>query len=392
MVSREKNLEKISVGVNIRIFEERPSGIQNFIRCLFQHLVKSDKYNFLFFSTGNKKIENHGQYYLQNSIISRLLSKIDKRLLNGYFDNLEILWPIFHHRVKIFLAPSFILPIYKLPGVKYLTVIHDLSFLQYKNNPLKIFPNLVLYMKILMPFILKRADKVITPSEFVKNEIIKYYHTPGDQIRVIYEGRDEFFYPEKNPQILKKLIIKYKISLNYLFTNATNHERKNIYGLIDAYKISKFRNTYELVITGLLPTETIANLKKYIKSQGLSARVKYLGFVSKEDLRSLCSFAKIFIYPSFEEGFGLPILEAVACGCLPVCSSAGSLPEIIGEKSLLFNPRDTLAIKNKLDDILSYPKKELKILLNRVSKHHKQFSWQNTANSYIKLFDELLKV
>lgn len=383
MDSGKKNI----IGVNLRMFEEKPSGIQNYIFGLFNALIKKDKtHQYFFFTTGDKKIEETANYIKTDSWIIRILKRLDIRLANIFFDNLYILKLIKDFQVKIFVSPSSILPIFKPRGVKFITVIHDLSFFNYKHNPLKIYMNLVVYMKTLMPFIVKRADAIVVDSSFVKKELEKIYRVNALKIQVIYPGSDDFFYPNKNEIALLKLIKKYHMQKKFIFTTATNHERKNIFGLIEAFRQIDLFDEYQLIICGLLPDFTIIKLQKYLQEMSLTKKVKFLGFVSKEELRILYSFAKLFVFPSFEEGFGLPILETASCDCLPICSSAGSLPEVISDNDLLFDPKNIKSMTNKINEILSWPEEKYFKHLQKVKRHVSKFSWQKAANQYLELF------
>ena len=394
MDGSQKDLEnsKPVVGVNIRIFEEKPSGIQNFIQGLFSQLVREKKYEYFFFTTGPKKIEETSKYINPNSWLLNVIKRIDRRLLNIFFDNIYVLKLIKSEKINIFIAPSFILPIFKPKGVYFVTVIHDLSFLTYKNNPFKIYMNLVMYMKTLMPFILKRADIVIVPSNYVKNEIKRIYKVNSDKIRVIYEGKDPFFYPNKDKNKFEEIKKQYNIGNNFLFTNATNQERKNVFGLIQAFtQINKY-NQYQLAISGLLPEKNQRELEQYILNNNLTKKIKYLGYVSKEELRILYSFARLFIFPSFEEGFGLPILESSSCDCLPICSNTGSLPEVMGDRNLLFNPRDINSMTAKINEVLAWDDQTYTSNLKLVKTYTDKFSWEKTAEEYSQSFEKLIEV
>lgn len=383
--------KKINIGINIRVLEEKHSGIPNFTQSLCRELLKNKKYNYFFFTYKNARVSKNVKSIKNYSIFINILEKIDKRLVNIYFDNIYILKLIRQYKINLYFSPSFILPYYKPRNTIFVTVIHDLSYLKYKNNPLLIYMNLVFYMKTIMPRILHIADRIITDSTFVKKEIIKIYKTKSNKINVIFLGKDKFFKPVNNILELNKIIKKYHIKQNYIYTNATNHERKNIHGLINAYKNCNKFAQYELIITGLLPDENIVELNNYIRTNNLDSKVKFLGFVSKDELKTLYSFAKIFVYPSFEEGFGLPILESTSCGCLPICSNAGSLPEVIGDDNLLFNPRDVNSITEKINEVLNFSKNEYNDHLKLINKHTKNFTWSKATVLYFKIFDNLIK-
>lgn len=391
MVSRKKGInKKVKIGANIRIYESTPSGIQNFIRGLFTTLItKYPTYEFTFFSTGKKQFEKKASYVTAKSSIISFIRKINPLLVNIFFDNLYILKLIYPAKLNIFIGSSYILPLFKPRNTKYITIIYDLSYLRYEHTPFKLYLNLVMYMKCVVPLVLKRADVIVVPSHFVKYEIEKKYHTSAEKLVVVYGGRDEYFHQITDKKKYDELRRKYLISEEYCFTNATNHERKNITGLVEAFRMITDKKI-ELIITGLLPESAIIELKNHINRQGLQKRVKFLGFVTKEDLRLLYSNARVFIFPSFEEGFGFPVLEAAACGCLPICSDTGSLPELIGQKQLTFNPRNVQSITRKINTVLSLTEKEYADELARVVSYTKQFTWSNTAEQYHRLFQKLL--
>ncbi len=392
MVSSKEELEenKPKIGINIRIYEENPSGIQNFIQGLFRELVKNyPQYQFIFFSTGKKRIEDTAQYIIARSGVISSLKRINPLFVNIFFDNFYILKLIIQKKINIFIGPCYILPIIKPKNMKYITIIYDLSYMTYKHNPFNLYMNFVMYMKLNMPYILKRADAVVVPSQYVKNGIIKKYKTNPKKLNVIYGGKDAFFHKLKEEDIIKEVKRKYAINGEYCFTNATNHERKNICGLINAFvKIDKFTQ-YELIMTGLLPEITIKELKDYIHRFGFDKKIKFLGFVPKEDLRTLYSGAKIFIFPSFEEGFGFPVLESASCGCLPICSNTGSLPELIGNKNLLFKPRDIDSIIEKINEVLLFSQSDYNRELAIVQNHIRKFTWEKAAKDYNKLFEKI---
>ncbi|CAN5154097.1 glycosyltransferase [soil metagenome] len=389
--SEEIIKKRIKIGTNIRMYELPPSGIQNFIRGLFTQLTSAyPQYEFTFFSTGIKKIEEKSEYITARSFLIDFLAKINPLLINVFFDNIYILRLIYPAKLDIFIGSSYILPIFKPKHTKYITIIYDLSYLTYIHSRFNPYINLVLYMKYAVPFAIRKADIVVVPSYFVKNQIIKEFGTDKEKIVVVYGGKDEYFYKIKDNKGYERLKKTYAITQPYCFTNATNHERKNIFGLVNAFKHIERLSEMQLIITGLLPEETINELKNHIKSLGLTKKVKFLGYVTKEELRLLYSYAKTFVFPSFEEGFGFPILEAAACGCLPICSSTGALPELLGSKRFLFNPRDEEAITRKINEVVSLSKTEYDAELKIVIEHTQKFTWKNTANKYNHLFQKVL--
>lgn len=248
------------------------------------------------------------------------------------------------------------------------TTIHDLSpiFLP-KLTP----KSIVKTHKLRLRRVFEEVDRIIVPSEFTKNELLRLGFSNG-KIRVIYESAGEAFIP-KSPKEVQKIKHKYKIRGKYILAVGIG-ERKNTQGLIKGYELARAGKELTLVIVGK-PEESLETKRG----------VRYVETLDNdEDLAFLYSGAQALVYPSFYEGFGLPILQGFACNCPVVTSNLTSMSEIAGGAAILINPEDPSSISEGIKKALSAPK----TYINKGKKRIKDFSWKRTAQQTLKVYQE----
>lgn len=230
---------------------------------------------------------------------------------------------------------------------------------------------------------LKYADVLIVPSEFSKKELIRYFHINPEKIRVIPHGFDHEHFR------LNKTVKKSPVLGKYLlYVGAIGEERKNLLFLIEVFKeIVKENPGLKLVLVGRSGPGS-DKIKGKIKSLGLSQKVVITEFVN--DLAPYYQFAEALVFPSLYEGFGLPPLEAMACGIPVISSSATSLSEVVGDGGVLLSPTDKVAWVKNISKILSdtgYRERLIKKGLIQAQK----FSWEKSAKETIKVYNEIRK-
>ena len=237
-------------------------------------------------------------------------------------------------------------------------------------------------LKTLFYLTAKSSNAIITDSKSSKDDIVRIFKAPEEKVRVVYAACDsEAFVPrEARSEDLKK----YGIEKKYILYVAARRKYKNIDGLVKAYKILKQRHRvgHTLVITGL-GGRADAGLSGIVKELGIERDVLFSGFIPDEELPLLYSGADVFVYPSFYEGFGLPVLEAMACGAPVAASNATSLPEVVGDAGLLFNPNDTEDIANAVLRLLTDKTLKAKMIEKGFARV-KEFSWEKTAEKQLK--------
>jgi glycosyltransferase involved in cell wall biosynthesis len=254
----------------------------------------------------------------------------------------------FAGRADLFFATDFALPP-TLPRARSAIFIHDLTYIRVPDAAV---PALVAYLSAVVPRALKRADVVIVNSEATKADIIDIYGTPSEKIATIQFGVHPHFTPSNKP--LSTLRAKYGLPPQpYILAVGTVQPRKNYKRLVEALAVLRAEGTdAALVIAGgkgWMETPIFDTVTRL----GLEPHVKFLGYVDDSDLPALYTHAAAFAMPSLYEGFGLPVLEAMACGTPVVTSSVSSLPEAAGDAALLVDPTDVEAIADALRRILT---------------------------------------
>jgi len=286
--------------------------------------------------------------------------------------------------IDLFHAPDFVLPPVKR-GTPTLVTIHDLSFVR---EPKITMPGMLAHLNRWVPNSVRRAGHVIAVSESTRQDLIEMYQTPPQKISVLYHGVSPRFSPILEPGRLAAVRKKYSLGEQpFILSVGTIHPRKNFLRLVRAF--AKVDTPAHLVIAGgkgwqYQPVFDAA-------AQPVTAgRVHFPGYVDDEDLPALYSAATLFVYPSLYEGFGLPALEAMACGTPVVASNASSLPEVVGQAGLLVVPKDVEAIAAAIANVLADA--ELHRNLSQAGlARAAQFTWPKMAVKLIKLYQTLLE-
>jgi glycosyltransferase involved in cell wall biosynthesis len=233
---------------------------------------------------------------------------------------------------------------------------------------------------------IKKASHLFAISESTKNDIIERYRIAENKITVTYPGYDkERFKVQVSSIKIGKVKKKYKISGDYLLFLSTLKPGKNIEGLVEAFKRLAYRlSPLNLVIAGKKGWLYQTIFDK-VKELGLTKRVIFTGFVDEEDVTPLIAGAKVFTLPSFWEGFGIPAVNAMACGVPVVVSNAGSLPEVVGDAGVIVDPYKpeeiTRGIEKAIDNRNELVKKGL--------EQAKKFSWEKCAQETLRVLEKL---
>lgn len=293
-------------------------------------------------------------------------------------------------RLKGHLWEQFELPFYAQDGLlvnlcntgplrhsSQVAVIHDAAVFAYPQAFSVAFRT---WYRILLPRLGKAARKVITVSSFAKKELVDYYGIPADKIHVVYPGKEQIYNVSPDCSILHKSNL---VGRNYILAVSSIDPRKNFGAVVKAMELVA-GNDYEFVVAGG------ANPKVFnAPGAPLPDTVRHLGYVSDGELRALYEHAACFVFPSFYEGFGLPPLEAMACGCPVIVSSAASLPEVCGDAALYCDPGCPADIAAKIGQLMA--DQELRLTLRRKGLANAQrFSYNDSAREIFKVMEEAL--
>lgn len=370
------------IGINARYTQNTLTGIETALLNLLLNLKKVDLKNeyLLFF----------GRHKNAPGFALELGYKYDLSKIPTGNRGMKILWSHFYlpyaisrNRVDLFHEPSFVSPVFKTcPTV---VTVYDTAFLYLRSSYDK---RTRLYFKAFLSGSLKRSDAIIAISENTKKDILDNFKISPDKIHVIHLGRDDIYRVLEDRERIEKVKARYNIRNEFILNVSLISPRKNITGLIKAYKMLKESNRIDasLVIVGKNGW-LYEEVYKEVRSSGLDKDVVFTGYIPKEDLLCLYNAAKAFVFPSFYEGFGLPILEAMSCGCPVVASNLSSVPEVCGDAALLTDPYNIEELADAMGRMAAdagLRGEFVKKGLERV----KEFSWEKTAIQTLSVYEK----
>jgi glycosyltransferase involved in cell wall biosynthesis len=276
-------------------------------------------------------------------------------------------------RPDVLFIPAHVLPLaHPLPSV---VTVHDLGY--------RYFPDAHpwaqrRYLDWSTRYSARAATRVIADSLATRDDLVKFYEVPPEKISVVYPGRDESLGPADPAPVLAR----HGLAGDYLLHVGTLQPRKNLIRLIEAAATLRPRwPALTLVLAGRagwLAEPILALARRH------AGWVRLLDYVPEADLPGLYSGARAFVYPSLYEGFGFPVLEAMACGTPVICANTSSLPEVAGDAALLVNPTDTAALAAAIERALAAPPLRAELAAKGLAQVQK-FSWQRTAGETLKV-------
>ncbi|HEY7821085.1 MAG TPA: glycosyltransferase family 1 protein, partial [Vicinamibacteria bacterium] len=257
----------------------------------------------------------------------------------------------------------------------YVVTFHDMT--------LQLLPECHTWKKRLLtrslsPEIARNARLIITPSQSAKQDLSRLFSIPQDKIRAIPHAPDEQFQPRRDPETRARIQKRYGIETPYLLYVGTLEPRKNLLRAVEAFsRIHSAHPEHRFYLAGDLGWRS-KELLQALESLPGGDHVARLGYVAEEDLAALYSNAELFVYPSLYEGFGFPVIEAMACGTPVLTSNTSSLAEIAGGAALLVDPYDTDAIANAMDRALGDGEERERLRLAGLARA-RTFSWERTT-------------
>ncbi len=303
-----------------------------------------------------------------------------------------------HHRVRLFSAfPKYIkqnqfdmvielahFGPFGLPqSIKQVTYIHDLTPITHKK-----FHGIASqkFHKLMLPRILKKSHLVLCNSEQTRKDINQFLPGIEDKIEKIHLGISDFFKPAFDANLIKKL----KISAPFILHVGTLEPRKNIPLLIASFnecRKSNSESNIQLVLAGK-PGWGFQDIIDAKEKSSYKESIIITDFVTNEQLRVLYTHAECLALPSYYEGFGLPVLEAMACGCPCLISGEGALREVAGEAAIYFDIKNTNSLTQQLQNILVDKEQQL-VWREKALQHANTYSWKNTANTFLASLEKL---
>lgn len=285
----------------------------------------------------------------------------------------------------VLFVPAHVLPL--VHPARSVVTIHDLGYLYF---PQAHTFRARQYLNLSTRFSATRASRVIAISQATKNDLGRHYAIPSAKIEVIYHGYDkQRFFPVEAEAARQAARARYNIGPGrFLLYVGTLQPRKNLLRLLEAYASlagqPEFKDL-QLVLAGKPGWLAQPILDRAAQLQtSFPGRLLLPGYLAENDLPLLLSAAEAFVFPSLYEGFGMPVLEALACGCPVVCSNSSSLPEVAGEAALYHHPLDTLSLASQLRRLLTRPGLRAE-MVHKGLEQAARFSWEGAAYKTLQL-------
>jgi glycosyltransferase involved in cell wall biosynthesis len=383
------------VGIITEFMEEMPTAMKIYTGNLFENLLEIADKNIEFVLIHSRKSNDPIYKKTKDLLIPFDDSNLQSKIFNAKIDVIHIpyliyktapLFELFHKKVKLICTMHGV-GHSKLPPRLY----YDAYALLQSELTLRI---LEFYMKILYVRLLRwkfrhirnKFDLMITVSNSAKCDIVRKFSITEKKIRVIYHGISEKFRPLKDEGDIGRVLEKYKIARPFILNVGGYNPVKNVVRLIKAFhKLKTKRKSKQKLVIAATQSEGI---QKIINSLGLQNEVILTGLIDNNELPQLYNAADIFVFPSLHETFGMPILEAMSCGCPVITSNVSSMPEIAGDSAVLVNPYNIVEIEKAMYQVLTNEglKKNMR---KKGLERAKQFSWRKCAEEHLKVYQEV---
>jgi glycosyltransferase involved in cell wall biosynthesis len=284
---------------------------------------------------------------------------------------------------EIFHATDHLLP--SLHHTRSVFTLHDLTPLIFPTAHTRLNRH---YLQLMLPRFLRETDMIVAVSEATRRDVLARFSLPPQRVRVVHHGVNAHF-KAVSPEAGRQMRDKYRLPDRYILSVGTIEPRKNLIVLLEALHVLQQHDPeLQLVIAGKRGWHSEPFFER-LETLGLTDQVRLLGFVPDEELPTLYSLAEVFAFPSIYEGFGLPVLEAMACGAPVVCSNTSSLPEVARDAALLIAPEDGRGWIAALQQVLDNASLRTD-LQQRGLRQAARFTWTQTAQQTLALYREVM--
>lgn len=280
----------------------------------------------------------------------------------------------------LFHSPSFVAPL--MCPCRMLMTIHDLNHMVLSQfyTPFHQF-----YYQMFVRSCIQRSESILTVSEFSRDEIVSNLDLDAEKIYVTYNGVSSRFEPETDQRELQYVRDAYSLPEKFIFCLSNNKPHKNLHRLVRAWCFSDIE--LPLVLATPVDLGVIAVAEDYGKKHLLY----FARFIQEEHLPAIYSMSELFVYPSTYEGFGLPPLEALACGTPVVVARSSSLPEVVGEHAVFAHPYDYQDIARALQEGLEHASCHRQALSERGIEHARSYSWETMAQQTLQIYEQCFR-
>jgi len=362
------------IGVMLRAYD-RPGGIGIYSRNIVKHLLTIDDTNHYVLMYDNE--QHLGTYGDLPNVDELCLSRANPLVWDQWLTpRVEKKWEL-----DIVFNTKFTVPLRS--KAKTIMALHGASWFVHPE----VYGRFdVFYVRCFMPIYCRSADFLISNSDLTTRDHIQILHVPKDKIRTVYFAAGEEFHPIDDQQLLEEVRTRYNLPNRFVLTVTSYDPVKNFATLLSAFETCRQHVDVHLVVAG-------KNCEKYAQDfdllgRGLEHVVHFPGWVEQEDLPAIYSLADVYAFPSIYETFGIPVIEAISCGCPVVASNTGAIPELLDDSALLCDPFDYKALAQNLLTILTSESAAEQQKAKGFARA-KYFSWTDTARNTLDIFNKV---
>jgi len=371
------------IGIDARLLTYR-RGIGNFVYNLLTELAK---------------LPGNEQYilYVDDMQAAQFVPQDPRFIVKKLWPRLYPLW----EQVSLALAitcdgpdilhcPANTAPLFLFGNVKLVLTVPDVMYALPKSV-LPQSPSLYqrlgrMYYRFFARFAVKRALRIMTLSEHSKHDLVNIFNVLKEKIAVVYLAANPMQQYFEGPSIVEEVMERFAIEGKFIFALGALDPRKNTLGILNSFALLRKMSTLspQLVIAGLTQAAK-KRFSRIIDALGIQKQVVLLGFVSEQELAALYKGSEVFVYPSLYEGFGMPVLEAMACGAPVITTTAGSIPEVAGEAALFVDPKNPEEISHAILRIITDAELRNR-MIEQGLEQSKRFSWADTARQVMEIY------
>ena len=375
--------EKINLYINLIPFTQKKAGAEIYSSNFIKYLSKTDNSIFEPVLLLNKETLD---FFNPEKKFQHIVYPINpyKKTSRVFFEQFILPFQL-KSKKSLFFSPSNILPIpLSIPSV---VTIFDLHWYRLKKLFHKKEIHKLVYIKSFIKLSARKARKIITLSQHTRNDLISILGIPEEKIAVVPPGVEEYYKIINKNEARDFLRKKFNITNKFVLQVGETHRRKNIPFLLDIFEKMNGQNTLDLVLVGSQGDGEKEILNR-IQASRFQNNIHKLNELSEKDLLCLYNAASCLIFPSLYEGFGLPIVEAMACGCPVVCSDSTAIPESAGGAALLCDPGDKKEWIYTITKIIN-KNNQRKQLIEKGLKRAQQLSWEKAVENMLKTFESV---
>lgn len=367
--------------IDLTSIYDKLSGIEKFCLNISKNMIFNDtsnEYLLLF----KKEIHEEFKFIHDRQNIDYKILNVNNKIL---LDQIVVPFQLYKYKCDAYLFLAFPSPALFF-SKKTVNAVHDMTPWLFPET--MSFKGLV-YFKFLIKLALLRSKLILTVSNNSKKDILRFYN--HNNIQIINNGVDKRYRETDNSEI-NDVRIKYNLPQKYLLCIGTLEPRKNTKLLIDAFVNLKIKKNipHKLVITGRHGWKYDSILSE-IKEKNLEKEIIFTGFVDEADLPCIYKGADLFVFPSLYEGFGIPPLEAMASGVPVIVSDSSSLPEVVGEKGIMFENNNQFDLENKIIDYINLEESKKKEYIQYCLERSKMFKWENESKKLLNVLEKNFK-